>query len=62
MYNSKSKNRIGLLGSRAQERMLSGVERHQESREERDCLRLSERRKKNSRKKFKQKFVLGSVA
>jgi hypothetical protein len=47
---SNSKNSTSLLGSKAQEGVFSGVERRQESREAScDCLRLSERRKKNSR-------------
>ena len=37
---------MSLLGSKTQERVLSGVERCLGSRKECDCLRLSERRKK----------------
>ena len=45
--------------------MLSGVDFCQESREECDCLRLSEREKKIVEEKklgYKHKFVLGSAA
>ena len=43
-----------MLGSKAQLGVLSGVERRRESREERDCLALSERSKKNSGKRRKK--------
>ena len=42
---------MSLLGSKAQEEVLSGVEPRRESKEERDCLKLSERRKKHSIRK-----------
>ena len=51
IYITIAKNNIyivSLLGSKAQLGVLSGVERRRESREERDCLALSERSKKNS--------------
>jgi len=38
--------RVSLLGSKAHLGVLSGVERRRESREERDCLALSEGSKK----------------
>ena len=44
--NSSSKNRMSLLGSKAQEEVLSEVEPRRESKKGRDCLRLSEIRKK----------------
>ena len=49
--SSKNKkiNKVSLLGSKAsKEAVFSGVERRRESREERDCLTLLERSKKNS--------------
>ena len=46
--------RVSLLSSKAQLGVFSGVERRRESREERDCLALSERSKKNSGKKEKK--------
>ena len=50
-YNRNSKNKLSLLGSKAQEGVHSGVGCRQEPGEERDCLGLSEIRKKNSRGK-----------
>ena len=55
IFNGKCRNTMSLFGSKAQEGVLSREEHHQESREDCDCLRLSERRKKNSGGKSKKK-------
>ena len=47
--------RVSLLGSKAHLGVPSGVERRRESREQHDCLALSEGSKKKNREKGKKK-------
>ena len=58
--SEKHMYRVSLLGSKAHLGVLSGVERRRESREERDCLALSERSKKNSGERGKKRKIVNN--